>query len=57
MWHREFSSVLCDDLAGWDGVGGREAQGGGDICIRIADPLRYTAEAKATLQSSYTPVK
>ena len=49
--------MLCDDLAGWDGVGGREAQGGGDICIRIADSLCYTAEAKATLQSNYTPVK
>ena len=33
--HREISSVLCDDLEGWDREGGREAQEGGDMgtCI------------------------
>ena len=32
--HRELSSVLCDDLDGWDGGGsGREAQEGGDTYI------------------------
>ena len=30
--------VLCDNLEGWDGVGGRrEAQQGGDICKLMAD--------------------
>ena len=33
---RAFSLVLCDDLEGWDGGGGREAQEEGDICIHIA---------------------
>ena len=28
--------MLCDDLEGWDGGGGREAQEEGDICIHIA---------------------
>ena len=35
--HREFSLVLCDDLAGWDGVGfGREVQKGRDICMCVS---------------------
>ena len=29
--------MLCDDLEGWNGVEGWEAQKGGDICIHIAD--------------------
>ena len=30
--------VFCDNLEGWDGVGGgREIQGGGDICTPMAD--------------------
>ena len=30
--------MLCDNLKGWDGVGGgREVQKGGDICIPVAD--------------------
>ena len=30
--------MLCDDLEGWDGLGGgRELQEGGDICIPMAD--------------------
>ena len=29
---------LCDNLEGWDGVGGeREVQQGGDVCISMAD--------------------
>ena len=53
--HRELSSVLCDDLEGWDG-GGRDAEEGGDICIHIADALCCTAETNTTLQSNYTPI-
>ena len=42
--HRELSSVLCDDLEGWDGVGV-----GGDICIHIAGSLCCTADSNTTL--------
>ena len=35
---RELKPGLCDNLEGWDGVGGgREALEGGDIHIPIAD--------------------
>ena len=31
--------VLCNNVEGWDGVGGgREVQEGGNICIPMADP-------------------
>ena len=29
--------MLCDDLEGWDGGGGRRDHEGGDICILTAD--------------------
>ena len=41
--------MLCDDLDGWDGGGGREVQEGGDIGIHIADSLHYTAVTNTTL--------
>ena len=32
--------MLCDDLEGWDAVGGgREVQGGGDMCISSVQSL------------------
>ena len=31
------------------GVGGREVQEGGDICIHVADSLHFTAETHTTL--------
>ena len=35
---REFKLGLCENLVGWDRVGGgREVQEGGDICILMAD--------------------
>ena len=35
---RSSNQVLCDSLEGGDGVGGgTEVQGGGDICIPMAD--------------------
>ena len=35
---QELSSVICDDLEGWDGVEGRrEVQEGRDVCIPMAD--------------------
>ena len=37
--------MLCDNLEGWDGVGGeREAQEGGHICIPMADSCCYMEE-------------
>ena len=42
--------MLCGDLDGWDGEGGRkEVQEGGDICIHVADSLHCTAETNTTL--------
>ena len=42
--------LLCDDLEGWDGVGGgREFPGGGDICIPTADSCWYMAETGTIL--------
>ena len=38
VWLRELKLGLCDNLEGWDGVGGgREFQEGGDICTPMAD--------------------
>ena len=35
---REFKLVLCDNLEGWDGMGGgRKVQEAVDICIPMAD--------------------
>ena len=37
--------MFCDDLEGWDRVGGRrEVQEGWDICILMSDPRCCTAE-------------
>ena len=37
--------MLCDNLEGWDRVGGgREVQEGVDICISMADSCCYLAE-------------
>ena len=42
--------MLCDDLEGWEVVGGgREVQVGGDTCIPLADSCRCTAETHTTL--------
>ena len=48
VWHRKLSSVLCDDLEGWD-WGVREAQEEGSICIHKADPHCCTAETNMAL--------
>ena len=47
--------MLCDNLEGWDGgVGRREVQEGGDLCILMADSRCCTAE---TLSSNYPLIK
>ena len=34
----EFQPGLCDNLEGWDGMGGgRDVQEGGDMCIPMVD--------------------
>ena len=43
------SSVLCDDLEGWDGEGEREAHEGGNIGVHTADSLCCTTETNTTL--------
>ena len=48
--------MLCDNLEGWDGEGGREAQEGGGICIHIPDSLCCTAETNITLESNYNQI-
>ena len=41
--------MLCDNLEGWDGVGGgREVQEGGDISVPMADSC-CIAESNTTL--------
>ena len=41
--------MLCGDLDGGDGGGGREVQEGGDIYIHIADSLCCATETNTTL--------
>ena len=47
--HGEISSVLCDDLEGWDREDGREVQEGGDmgtcVCIWL---IRFVVQQKLT---------
>ena len=38
MLNRELNPVFCENLEGWEGVGGgRAVQEGRDICMPIAD--------------------
>ena len=42
---RSSNPMFCDNLEGWDGVGGvRETQEGGDTCIPMTDSCRRLAE-------------
>ena len=42
--------MLCDNLDGWDRVGGQgEVQEGEDICMLMADSLCCIAEANTIL--------
>ena len=40
--------MLCDDLEGWDGGGGREIQERGDIRLHMTESLHCTAEINTT---------
>ena len=49
--------VLCDNVEGWDRVGGgREVHEGGDICIPMADSW-CMAETNTILQRNYPLIK
>ena len=52
----KLSSVLCDDLEGWDGDGGGRSKREG-ICIHIAESLSCTGETNLILQSNDTALK
>ena len=41
--------MLCDDLEGWDGGNGRQAEEGEAICVLMADSHPCTAETNTTL--------
>ena len=43
------SSMLCDDLEGWDGEGGREAQEGGDMGMYVhIELIHFVVQQKLT---------
>ena len=54
--HRELSSVLCDDLEGWDeGVGGRLKREGMDVYIQLSHTVvqqKLTQPHKAVILHS-----
>ena len=42
--------VLCEDLKGWNGVGGgREVQEGGDMSVPMADSCVYMSKTNTIL--------
>ena len=51
--------MLCDDLEGWDGEGGREAQEGGDMGIYVCIWLIHfvVQQKKQTNKQTNTPAK
>ena len=50
--------MLCDNLEGWDGVGGgRQVQEGDDICMLMTDSCWYMAEANTILWASRVPLE
>ena len=50
--------MLCDNSAGWDGVGGRkEVQEGADMCIPMAASCCSMAETNTTRQNNCPPIK
>jgi len=48
FYQETLAMVLCDDLEGWDGEGGKVPEGG-DICISMTDMHRCKAEMNTTL--------
>ena len=48
--------MLSGDPGGWDGVGEREVQEGGDIDIHIADSLHCTEKLTQHCKSTIPPI-
>ena len=44
--------MICDNLDGWGGHGGREVHEGVDTCLDVADSLCCTAKTNTTLYSN-----
>ena len=56
-WNRELKPSVCDNLEGWDGVGGgREVPKGGDIHTHGFFMLMY-GRNRYNIQSNYPPIK
>ena len=54
--HKEPSLALCDDLKGWDEVGGAEGtQQGGNICTLMIDLSCCTARTNTMLVKQFSP--
>ena len=50
LWLRELQPGLCDNLDGWDGMGGaRDVQEAGDMCIPMVDSCWCMAETHTIL--------
>lgn len=49
--------MLRDHQERWDGVGGRQAQEGGDICVHTAASLHCAAETSITSESNYASIE
>ena len=47
--HKELSSVLCDDLGGWDQGAGKGTLEGGVVRVPMVYSLCCTAETNTTL--------
>ena len=58
VWSKEPKPVLCDNLEGWDEVGGRrEFQEEGDIWISMTDPCWCMAETNMIVQGNFLQLK
>ena len=55
--HRELNPVLCDNLEGWDKVGGGGGSRGRGHTHILTNSHCYMAETNTTLKSSYPPIK
>ena len=50
VWLKKLKPELCGNLKEWDGVGReRDTQVGGSVCIPMADPCWWIAEANTVL--------
>ena len=50
-------TVTTEQLSNWAHTHGREAKGGGDLCMVVADSRCCATESNTTLFSNYPPIK